>query len=782
MLAAGHAPLRAQGAPMGYGQERTAGGRLAEYAQDPVHTRHAVTAAIREASYRTGVEYDYLLANAQIESGLNPDAQARTSSASGLFQFIEGTWLTAFNRNAKRLGIDRSLAANGTGYSGDQDGNSRKMLLQLRHDPQIAALIAATYTLENERALRRVLGRKATKAELYLAHFLGSGGASRFLRVWARTPEAGAHRILPRAARSNRAIFFTSGGKARSLEQVRRLVDEKIARALKEATKAQPSQYDASIKLNKTIWSEGFMPTTSSRISFKTKPWLRDHGTVNAAKECGAIESAAKHSAQDRSSQSSHPRQCGNASYIPRVTGDHSDKASANTNDTLPDELSGKVSARNTPLNGHRPCDHIEMCYLAGMSTSTITRVRDLVESGKMTRAGLARAAGLHANTLRDAGEEDWNPTADTLQKLELFLDSNDERPVLVGIEEIIDEARNGRMYILVDDEDRENEGDLIIPAQMATPAAINFMATHGRGLICLALDKERVDKLGLEPMSRNNKESMQTAFTISIEAKEGVTTGISAADRARTVSVAIDSTKGADDIVTPGHVFPLAARDGGTLVRAGHTEAAVDISRLAGLNPSGVICEIMNEDGSMARLDDLVEFARMHNLKIGTIRDLIAYRMRNDHLVERLGENAFESDYGGAWRMITYRDRVANDEAYVLQKGRVIEGEPTLARVHPISVFDDVLGAPGPRKRTLQRAMQAVGEHGSGIIVILTTRVGSGGEWTQDEEIRNIGIGSQILADLGVHDMILLSNSRPDLVALEGFGISITDFQPIPE
>ncbi|MEE4205733.1 MAG: 3,4-dihydroxy-2-butanone-4-phosphate synthase [Erythrobacter sp.] len=415
------------------------------------------------------------------------------------------------------------------------------------------------------------------------------------------------------------------------------------------------------------------------------------------------------------------------------------------------------------------------------MSTSTVTRVRELVESGAFTRAGLARAAGLHANTLRDCAEDGWNPTAETLAKLAAFLDENDERPVLVPIEEIIDEARNGRMYILVDDEDRENEGDLIIPAQMATPAAINFMATHGRGLICLALDKARVDTLGLQPMSRNNKESMQTAFTISIEAKEGVTTGISAADRARTISVAIDATKGPDDIVTPGHVFPLAARDGGTLVRAGHTEAAVDISRLAGLNPSGVICEIMNEDGTMARLGDLVKFARKHDLKIGTIRDLIAYRMRNDHLVERLAESSFESDYGGHWRMITYRDRVEGNEAYVLQKGHVVPGEPTLARVHPISVFDDVLGAPGPRKRTLQRAMEAVGAHGSGMIVILTGRVGTGA-WSKDEELRNIGIGSQILADLGVHDMILLSNSRPDLVAIEGFGLTITGHLPIPE
>ncbi len=415
------------------------------------------------------------------------------------------------------------------------------------------------------------------------------------------------------------------------------------------------------------------------------------------------------------------------------------------------------------------------------MSTSTITRVRELVASGEITKAGLARASGLHSNTLRDCAEEDWNPTAETLAKLADFLEANDDRPVLVGIEEIIDEARNGRMYILVDDEDRENEGDLIIPAQMATPAAVNFMATHGRGLICLALDQARVDKLGLEPMTRNNTESMKTAFTISIEAKEGVTTGISAADRARTVSVAIDATKGPDDIVTPGHVFPLAARDGGTLVRAGHTEAAVDISRLAGLNPSGVICEIMNEDGTMARLDDLMRFARKHDLKIGTIRDLIAYRMRNDHLVERLGDRSFESDYGGQWRLITYRNRVEDSEAYVLQKGHIDPDNPTLARVHPISVFDDVLGQPGPRKRTLQRAMQAVGDHGSGVIVILTSRIGSS-EWSADEEIRNIGIGSQILADLGVHDMILLSNSRPELVGIEGYGLTISDHMPIPE
>lgn len=644
---------------------------------------HQVKLAIRQASDRTGVDYHYLLAKAQIESGLNPQAKARNSSATGLFQFIERTWLANLESNGESLDISEHVH------------KSRQARLELREDPQIAALMAAAYALENGKRLRRTLGREASHAELYLAHFLGTGGAVRFLSEWRRNPERAAASLFPREARANRPIFYNANGSARSLDAIRNHIQAKLDSAIHIA-----EDKDGRTEI------------------IDTGPSI---GSITMPVEAGETDTA-------------------------------------------------------------QACNHILMCYMHGMDTSIITRVRNLVESGEMTKAGLARAAGLHANTLRDASEPDWNPTAETLAKLEAFLDANDDRPVLVGIEEIIDEARNGRMYILVDDEDRENEGDLIIPAQMATPAAINFMATHGRGLICLALDRARVDALGLEPMSRNNKESMQTAFTISIEAKEGVTTGISAADRARTVSVAIDATKGPDDIVTPGHVFPLAARDGGTLVRAGHTEAAVDISRLAGLNPSGVICEIMNEDGTMARLDDLVAFARKHDLKIGTIRDLIAYRMRNDHLVERLGERSFESDYGGQWRLITYRDKISNNEAYVLQKGHISPDSPTLARVHPISVFDDVLGAPGPRKRTLQRAMGAIGDHGSGVIVILTQRVGSSGEWSQDEEIRNIGIGSQILADLGVHDMVLLSNSRPDLVALDGYGISITDFKPIPE
>ena len=423
------------------------------------------------------------------------------------------------------------------------------------------------------------------------------------------------------------------------------------------------------------------------------------------------------------------------------------------------------------------------------MSTQLIDKLRRLVTEGGMSRSGLARAAGLHANTLRDLEDADWNPTADTLRKLEMFLFSNDDSPTLVPIEEIIEEARNGRMFILVDDEDRENEGDLIIPAQMATPDAINFMATHGRGLICLTLTKARVDQLGLDLMSRANGTRHETAFTTSIEAREGVTTGISAADRARTVSVAIDASKGRDDIVTPGHVFPLIARDGGVLVRAGHTEAAVDISRLAGLNPSGVICEIMKDDGTMARMDDLVAFARLHGLKMGTIRDLIAYRRRHDHLVECLAEAPFTSDYGGDWRLLNYVNRVDGSQHLVLQKGKVQPNLPTLVRMHSISIFHDTLGQPGPRKRLLQRCMHEVGKEGTGVIVLLmpppdgglTMVVQSGGK-TPEMDLRNYGIGAQILADLGIHDMILLTNAHRNIIALEGYGINVVGERLIPE
>src|SRR5215218_6527099 len=293
------------------------------------------------------------------------------------------------------------------------------------------------------------------------------------------------------------------------------------------------------------------------------------------------------------------------------------------------------------------------------MSTNLIERLEAIIATGEVSRAGLARAAGLHPNSLRKVGQPDWNPTADTLTRLEKLIQRGNTE-VLVGTDAIIDEARNGRMFILVDDEGRENEGDLVIPGQMATPEAINFMARHGRGLICLALTKERSDTLGLQPMVNNNRSRNETAFTVSIEAREGISTGISAADRARTIAVAIDATHGPDEIVSPGHIFPLVAKPGGVLVRAGHTEAAVDVARLAGLNPSGVICEIMREDGTMARLDDLMDFARGHGLKIGTIRDLIAYRLKKDHLVERVAISPFTASSGAQWQAQVFRDKAS--------------------------------------------------------------------------------------------------------------------------
>jgi 3,4-dihydroxy 2-butanone 4-phosphate synthase/GTP cyclohydrolase II len=424
------------------------------------------------------------------------------------------------------------------------------------------------------------------------------------------------------------------------------------------------------------------------------------------------------------------------------------------------------------------------------MSAQLIERIVEIIETGQESRAGLARAAGLHANSLRKLGEPDWNPTAETLGKLERYL-SRDPAGVMATAEEIINEARNGRMYILVDDEDRENEGDLIIPAQMATPDAINFMAKYGRGLICLAMTRDRVEQLGLNLMSRNNGTRHETAFTVSIEARDGVTTGISAADRSRTVTVAIDPSKGPEEIVTPGHVFPLMARDGGVLVRAGHTEAAVDVSRLAGLNPSGVICEIMNDDGTMARLDDLIEFAHIHGMKIGTIRDLIAYRRRNDHLVERRAEARFTSRHGGEWKAIVFYNKAEKNEQIVLQKGHVDPDRPTLVRMHVLSPFADIFGETGARSGVLGKAMDLIGEEGAGLVVLLNrhginslsnaVRMKSGEVVPDMEELRDYGIGAQILTEMGVNEMELLTNSHHSLVALDGYGLSIVGERPIP-
>ncbi|EBA01943.1 3,4-dihydroxy-2-butanone 4-phosphate synthase [Rhodobacterales bacterium HTCC2150] len=351
-------------------------------------------------------------------------------------------------------------------------------------------------------------------------------------------------------------------------------------------------------------------------------------------------------------------------------------------------------------------------------------------------------------------------------------------REAISPIEEIIDDARNGRMFILVDHEDRENEGDLVIPAQMATPDAINFMARHGRGLICLALPGSRIDALGLSLMSTNNSSRHETAFTTSIEAREGVTTGISAHDRALTVSVAIDATKGAADIATPGHVFPLRAREGGVLVRAGHTEAAVDVSRLAGLNASGVICEIMSEDGTMSRLPELVSFAQLHGLKVGTISDLIAYRRRNDNLVKSSKEEVITSEFGGEWNMRIYTDETHGSEHIALIKGDISGDEPVLVRMHALDPMLDIVGTGGSgRTNEFGDAMELIAAEGRGVLVLLRDvhmKLVADGE-TSPQTLRQYGLGAQILSSLGLSELTLLTNSpTPKVVGLEAYGLNI--------
>ncbi len=353
-------------------------------------------------------------------------------------------------------------------------------------------------------------------------------------------------------------------------------------------------------------------------------------------------------------------------------------------------------------------------------------------------------------------------------------------------IEDIIEDARNGRMFVLVDHEDRENEGDLVIPAQMATPDAINFMAKHGRGLICLTLPGERIDALGLPLMASHNSSRHETAFTVSIEAREGVSTGISAHDRARTIATAIDAANGAADIATPGHVFPLRARDGGVLVRAGHTEAAVDISRLAGLNPSGVICEIMKEDGDMARLPDLIAFAQLHGLKIGTISDLIAYRRRHDNLVKVRETTTIQSEFGGEWEMRIYTDETQGAEHIALIKGDISTPEPVLVRMHAMDPLLDVVGVgPKGRRDEFGDAMQLIAERGRGALVLLRDvhMKLETDEEASPQTLRQYGLGAQILSSLGIHKLELLTNSpQPKVVGLDAYGLEIMGTRKISE
>jgi 3,4-dihydroxy 2-butanone 4-phosphate synthase/GTP cyclohydrolase II len=357
--------------------------------------------------------------------------------------------------------------------------------------------------------------------------------------------------------------------------------------------------------------------------------------------------------------------------------------------------------------------------------------------------------------------------------------------------EEVIEDFRNGRMIILVDAEDRENEGDLVIPAQMATPEAINFMAKHGRGLICLSITEGRAEQLRLEYMSRKNEARHRTAFTVSIEAREGIATGISAHDRARTIATAIDPTRDHADIVSPGHVFPLIARGGGVLVRAGHTEASVDLARMAGLYPAGVICEIMNDDGSMARMPDLVAFAQRHGLKVGTIEDLIAYRLKNDRIVKRTVTSRVESVFGGTFDLHVYETTVEPVEHLALVLGDLSKPGPVLVRVHAVNMPADLLGigTDGEKGSLIQKCMELIAGEGRGVLVLIRDlRPRSVSSWlakqasgVAERRLVEIGVGSQILRDLGISDMMLLTNSPSSrYVGLEGYGLRIVDTRKI--
>ncbi len=363
--------------------------------------------------------------------------------------------------------------------------------------------------------------------------------------------------------------------------------------------------------------------------------------------------------------------------------------------------------------------------------------------------------------------------------------------PAIASTAEIVAELKAGRMVILVDEEDRENEGDLVMAAEHITPEAINFMAKYGRGLVCLTLTAERCKKLGLTQMARNNGTVYGTAFTVSIEAAEGVTTGISAADRAKTIQVAVAKNAVADDIVQPGHVFPITAREGGVLVRAGHTEAGCDLAGMAGLEPASVICEIMNDDGTMARLPELIEFAKEHGLKIGTIADLIHYRAASEKLIERVASKTIATPHG-EFTMHAYADRAGGGTHLALVKGSIPSDGETLVRVHePLSVLDFLDPSSKQQSFSIDQAQAALAKHGHGVIVLLhrpedgealLNRLTADKPQGQTKwDPRSYGIGAQILRDCGVGKMRLLSSPRK-MPSMTGFGLEVTGFVPSPE
>ena len=351
------------------------------------------------------------------------------------------------------------------------------------------------------------------------------------------------------------------------------------------------------------------------------------------------------------------------------------------------------------------------------------------------------------------------------------------KKKTLSHIEEIIQDAKKGKMFILVDNKNRENEGDLVIPASKCNSKNINFMAKNGRGLICLALSKKQVDKLNLPLMSSVNKARMQTAFTVSIEARKGITTGISAFDRAKTIKIAINSSSKKKDIVSPGHVFPLVARSGGVLERAGHTEASVDISKLAKLNPSAVICEVMNEDGRMARLDDLIKFSKKHKLKIASIEDLISYRLKNEKLIINISSKNINIKKYGKFELKIFRNKLDNSEHYALIKGKFKASKSSRVRVVSINLFNNIINF---KKNSISTSLKYLSKFNHFALIIIKNQnhgsVKNAKEHINSNNIlRYYGIGAQIIKDLKIKNMILVSRSKKKIIGLDGYGIKIT-------
>ncbi len=364
---------------------------------------------------------------------------------------------------------------------------------------------------------------------------------------------------------------------------------------------------------------------------------------------------------------------------------------------------------------------------------------------------------------------------------------TTDYSSIFSSIEDIIKDLNKGKMVVIVDDEKRENEGDLVFNAERVDSSKINFMAKYARGLICLALEQEKANKLELKLMSNENSSRQKTAFTVSIEAKHGVTTGISAKDRSKTIEVAVNKDSSSKDLVSPGHIFPVVSKEGGVLVRAGHTEAAVDLARLCGNNPCGVICEIMNDDGTMARLKDLTKFCITHKMKIGSIKDLIEYRIRKEKFVRFISEKTIRTSFAGIFKLRVYENTLDSTQHLVLLKGRIASGKTNLVRMHTFNIFEDFLDFYSKGSGDLSKCMEIINKHGSGVIVIIRNprkelKIENKDQSEDSKMLKEYGIGAQILLDLGIKNISLITNRDKKIIGIDGFGLKIHNFISIKD